>query len=213
MSRRRSLLVQSTKSQLPNGYKQVEYLQTDAQGNAYIDTQYIYDIDSLISCTALISNDYKFVVFGLRSSVYKVVAVSSSDSRVILYYDRSLQDHGADGVPVLKNIIYKLKQHPKGLEVINTETNSSKWVSTDDNYKNDTNLSLYLFTDNDRGTRGVKSKSLRIYSFSITKNNELVVNLVPCKDNNNVPCFYDTVRKITLYNSSTSGEFITGDEV
>lgn len=212
MSRRRSLLVQSTKSQLPNGYKQVEYLQTDQQGNAYIDTQYIYDIDSLISCIALISNDYNFVVFGLRSSVYKAVAMGS-DYFAALYYVRYIKDKRADGVPVLQNIIYKLKQHPKGLEVINTETNSSQWVSTDDNYKNDTILSLYLFTDNDRGTRGVKSKSLRIYSFSITKNNKLVVNLVPCKDNNNVPCFYDTVRKITLYNSSTSGEFITGDEV
>lgn len=99
------------------------------------------------------------------------------------------------------------------MEVINTETNSSQWVSTDDNYKNDMNLSLYLFTDNDRGTRVVKSKSLRIYSFSITKNNELVVNLVPCKDSKNVPCFYDTVRKITLYNHAPKGEFITGNEV
>lgn len=212
MSRRRSLLVQSNKSQLPAGYKQVEYLQTDEQGNAYIDTQYIYDVDSLISCTALTPNDYKFAVFGLRSSVYKVIAISSY-TQVVLYYDRSLQIHGAGGVPVLKNIIYKLKQHPKGLEVINTKTNSSQWVSTDDNYKNDMNLSLYLFTENYIGTRGVKSKSFRIYSFSITKNNELVVNLVPCKDNKNVPCFYDTVRKITLYNSSESGEFITGNEV
>lgn len=212
MSRRRSLLVQSTKSQLPAGYKQVEYLQTDEQGNAYIDTQYIYDIDSLISCTALTSNNYKFAIFGLRSSAYKAVAMSS-DHYVSIFYARTIQYHEADSVPVLKNIIYKLKQHPKGLEVINTETNSSQWVSTDDNYKNDMNLSLYLFTDNDRGTRVVKSKSFRIYSFSITKNNELVVNLVPCKDDKNVPCFYDTVRKITLYNSSTSGEFITGAEV
>ena len=212
MNRRRSLLVQSTKSQLPAGYKQVEYLQTDEQGNAYIDTQYIYDIDSLISCTALISNRYKFVIFGLRSNAYKAVAMSS-DTQVVLYYDRSIQNHRANSVPVQQNIIYKLKQHPEGLEVINTETNSSKWVRTDDNYKNDMNLSLYLFADNDRGTRVVKSRSLRIYSFSITKNNELVVNLVPCKDDKNVPCFYDTVRKITLYNSSTSGEFITGNEV
>lgn len=125
MSRRRSLLVQSTNSQLPPGYKQVEYLQTDEQGNAYIDTQYIYDIDSLISCTALISNHYKFAIFGLRSSVYKVIAISS-ESHVVLYYDRSLQNKGSDGVPVLQNIIYKLKQHPKGLEVINTKTNSSQ---------------------------------------------------------------------------------------
>lgn len=160
----------------------------------------------------MISNDYKFVIFGLRSNVYKTVTVSS-DSRVVLYYDRSLQNHGANGVPVLKNIMYKLEQQPKGLKVINAETAHTELITTDDNYENDMNLSLYLFTDNDRGTRGTMSKSLRIYSFSITKNNELVVNLVPCKDDKNVPCFYDTVRKITLYNSSASGEFITGNEV
>ena len=206
--RRRSMIIGGD---LPPGYKQVEYLQTDQQGNAYIDTQYIYDIDSLISCTALISNDYKFVVFGIRSSVYKVVAMSS-DTQVVLYYVRSIQDQRADSVPVLKNIIYKLKQHPKGLEVINTETNSSKWVSTDDNYKNDMNLSIYLFTDNDRGTRGVKSKSFRIYSFSITKNGQLVVNMIPCKDEVGVPCMYDTVRRKTFYNAGT-GEFIAGGEI
>lgn len=105
MSRRRSLLVQSTKSQLPDGYKRVEYLQTDQQGNAYIDTQYIYDIDSLISCTALISNSYKFVIFGIRSSVYKCVAISSV-THLVIYYDRSLQNKGSDGVPVQQNIIY-----------------------------------------------------------------------------------------------------------
>lgn len=93
------------------------------------------------------------------------------------------------------------------------ETQQVRHVDTDDNYQNDTNANLFIFTDNKNGKRGAKSKSLRIYSFSITKNNELVVNLVPCKDDKNVPCFYDTVRKITLYNSSTSGEFITGNEV
>lgn len=93
------------------------------------------------------------------------------------------------------------------------ETQLVRYTYTDDNYQNDTNASLFIFTENNRGTRGKKSKSLRLYSFSITKNNELVVNLVPCKDDKNVTCFYDTVRKITLYNSSTSGEFITGDEV
>lgn len=75
------------------------------------------------------------------------------------------------------------------------------------------NLSLYLFLDNDHGNRWSLSKSLRIYSFSITKNNELVINLVPCKDDKNVLCFYDTVRKITLYNHAPAGEFITGNEV
>lgn len=210
MSRRRSLLVQSTEYQLPAGYKQVEYLQTDEQGNAYVDTQYIYDVDSLISCEYLFSNKDTYVVFGIRSPNYKIVAVGLGYA---LYYDRSTNTHIASSFLTSVFTKYQIWQEPKRLAIKTQESQQVMYIDTDDNYQNDTNASLFVFTDNNNGQRRTKSKSLRIYSFSITKNNELVVNLVPCKDNNNVPCFYDTVRKITLYNSSTSGEFITGNEV
>ena len=210
MNRRRSLLVQSTKSQLPNGYKQVEYLQTDQQGNAYIDTQYIYDIDSLISCEYLFNIKDTYAIFGIRSTNYKVVAVGTGYD---LYYDRSTRTHIASSFGASVSTKYQIWQEPKKLFIKALESQQVRHGDTDDNYQNDTNANLFIFTDNNNGIKGQRSKSLRIYSFSITKNNELVVNLVPCKDNNNVPCFYDTVRKITLYNSSTSGEFITGNEV
>lgn len=210
MSRRRSLLVQSTKSQLPAGYKQVEYLQTDEQGNAYIDTQYVYDIDSLISCEYLFNINDSYAIFGIRSPNYKMVAVGTGYD---LYYDRSTSTHIAGSFRVSVYTKYQIWQEPKKLFIKTPESQQVRHCDTDDNYQNDTNANLFVFTDNDNGRRGKRSKSLRIYSFSITKNNELVVNLVPCKDNNNVPCFYDTVRKITLYNSSTSREFITGNEV
>lgn len=210
MSRRRSLLVQSTKSQLPDGYKQVEYLQTDEQGNAYIDTQYIYDIDSLISCEYLFNIKDTYAIFGIRSPNYKMVAVGTDHD---LYYDRSTSTHIAGSFGASVSTKYQIWQEPKRLFIKTLESQQVRHCDTDDNYQNDTNASLFIFTDNDNGKRGKKSKSLRIYSFSITKNNEVVVNLVPCKDDKNVPCFYDTVRKITLYNSSTSGEFITGNEV
>lgn len=210
MGRRRSLLVQSTKSQLPKGYKQVEYLQTDEYGNAYIDTEYIYDIDSLINCEYLFDIQDGYTIFGIRSPNYKMVAVGTGTD---LYYDRSTNSHSAGSFGASVSTKYQIWQEPKRLAIKTLETQLVRYTYTDDNYQNDTNASLFIFTENNRGTRGKKSKSLRLYSFSITKNNELVVNLVPCKDSKNVPCFYDTVRKITLYNSSTSGEFITGEEV
>lgn len=210
MSRRRSLLVQSNKSQLPEGYKQVEYLQTDQYGNAYIDTQYIYDIDSLISCEYLFNIKYTYAIFGIRSPNYKIVTIGTGYD---LYYDRSTSTHIADSFGASVSTKYQIWQEPKKLFIKTLGSQQVRHCNTDDNYQNDTNANLFIFTDNDNGRKGKRSKSLRIYSFSITKNNELVVNLVPCKDDKNVPCFYDTVRKITLYNSSTSGEFTTGDEV
>lgn len=209
MGRRRSLLAKSTKSQLPEGYKQVEYLQSDPQGSAYIDSQYIYDVDSQVSCEFLFATKDYFMVFGIRSPNYKVIAVGTGYD---LYYARSTSGAGGSG-GVSSSVKYQIWQEPKRLAVKDIEAQYLWYIDTDDNYQNETNASLFIFTDNDNGNRGTGSKSLRIYSFSITKNNELVVNLVPCKDDKNVPCFYDTIRKITLYNSSTSGEFITGNEV
>lgn len=219
MRRRRFLLVQSTKSQLPDGYKQVEYLQTDPKGFAYIDTKYIYDVDSLISCEYLVDvKQNSYVVFGIRSTNYKMVIQgqaggSGSGGSTNMYYSRSASGQAAGYVNAPIFTKYQIWQEPKRLAIKTPGSQQVRYIYTDDNYQNETKCNLFIFTENDHGRRGMVSWSLRIYSLSITKNNELVVNLVPCKDNKNVPCFYDTVRKITLYNSSTSGEFITGNEV
>ena len=39
------------------------------------------------------------------------------------------------------------------------------------------------------------------------KNNILIQNLIPCLDDNDVPCFYDSVNKQTHYNRG-SGDFL-----
>lgn len=194
---------------LPPGYKQVEYLQTDEQGNAYIDTQYIYDIDSSISCEYLFDIRDRYTIFGIRSPNYKMVAVGTGTD---LYYDRSTSKHSAGSFGAAVSTKYQIWQEPKRLVIKTLETQQVRYNYTDDNYQNDTNASLFIFTDNVNGNRGTKSKSLRMYSFSITKNGEKVVDLVPCLDNKKVPCFYDRARKLTLYNAGT-GEFIAGGEI
>ncbi len=194
---------------LPPGYKQVEYLQTDEQGNAYIDTQYIYDIDSSISCEYLFDIRDRYTIFGIRSPNYKMVAVGTGTD---LYYDRSTSKHSAGSFGAAVSTKYQIWQEPKRLVIKTLETQQVRYNYTDDNYQNDTNASLFIFTDNVNGNRGTKSKSLRMYSFSITKNGEKVVDLVPCLDNKKVPCFYDKARKLAFYNAGT-GEFIAGGEI
>lgn len=101
MSRTRSLIVQSTKSQLPPGYKQVEYLQTDERGFAYIDTKYIYDVDSLISCEYLVDvKQDNYAIFGIRSTNYKMAAVGHAgvDGDTRLFYTRSASSSAANYV-------------------------------------------------------------------------------------------------------------------
>ena len=204
--RRRSMIAGGD---LPPGYKQVEYLQTDEQGNAYIDTQYIYDIDSLISCEYLFDIRDRYTIFGIRSPNYKMVAVGTGTD---LYYDRSTSKHSAGSFGAAVSTKYQIWQEPKRLVIKTLETQQVRYNYTDDNYQNDTNASLFIFTDNVNGNRGTKSKSLRMYSFSITKNGWLVVNMLPCKDAAGMPCMYDTVRRKTFYNAGT-GEFIAGGEI
>lgn len=81
MSRRRSLLVQSTKSQLPEGYKQVEYLQSStSDAKQYIDTRYVYDADSYIEAQVrFYTTDSGSAVFGVRGDTYTMIAITSGD--------------------------------------------------------------------------------------------------------------------------------------
>ena len=49
----------------------------------------------------------------------------------------------------------------------------------------------------------------KVYSYKYYNNDELLQDLIPCLDNNNEPCMYDTISKQTFYNSGT-GEFLYG---
>lgn len=44
---------------------------------------------------------------------------------------------------------------------------------------------------------------MKLYSFKVFKNDILIQNLIPCLDDNDVPCFYDRVDKQTYYNRGT----------
>lgn len=214
MSRRRSLLVQSTKSQLPEGYKIVEYLQSQtSDAKQYIDTGYVYDKDSYIEAQVrFYTADSGSAVFGVRGSTYTMIATVSGG----LWYKKSLNSTSADSVSVAVGDLYNLKQEKKKLVVSNLDKGSIRTVVTDDNFESE-KMNLFLFASHSKlnpidSAPREYAKGLKVYSFSITKNGEKVVDLVPCLDNKRVPCFYDMARKLTLYNAGT-GEFITGAEV
>lgn len=53
--------------------------------------------------------------------------------------------------------------------------------------------------------------SARIYSFSISRNNQLQLNFIPCLDDTGTPCMFDTVTR-TPFRNNGSGDFIIGIE-
>ena len=88
------------------------------------------------------------------------------------------------------------------------------------NYLNDGKLILNYTTTGNNGSNGVVSTrtiklfcrdssgslsytNARIYRCQISEGTNLVRDLLPCLDNNNVPCMYDAVGKQTYYNAGT----------
>lgn len=67
-----------------------------------------------------------------------------------------------------------------------------------------------IFAADNKCVNNNKCGPYKLYYFKITdKDNNLLINLVPAIDNNDVVCLYDTVSKQFFYNQGT-GQFIAG---
>ena len=53
--------------------------------------------------------------------------------------------------------------------------------------------------------------SVQVFSFSISEDDSLLRNFIPCKNNDGVGGFYDTVTK-SFYTNSWTGSFVLGPE-
>ena len=49
-----------------------------------------------------------------------------------------------------------------------------------------------------------------IYNLNVMRDNQIIMNLMPCLDDNKVPCFYDIINEKTYY-SNTNTPFLTGE--
>ena len=86
------------------------------------------------------------------------------------------------------------------IDQILQELNTSGIKSVDFNY--------VIFAQNSHGV--VKNNaSFKMYSCKIIENGDYLLNLIPCLDENKVPCMYDTVSNQCFYNSG-SGTFNYG---
>lgn len=184
-------------SLLPSGYIECEYL--ESTGTQYIDT----GITS--SSNLKITIDYMILGYsrgsdGTRASC--VMRVSNSAGRV--------------------NII----------PIINNRGNQMQfgWGNTYQNFSFTTNINQKYHAEIDNGVLTIDGtqvgsipntfstqsnieifrlkadERVREYGCKMWDNDVLIRDLVPCLDNNGVPCMYDSVSKTTFYNAGT-GEF------
>lgn len=204
MLRRRGLMTQSL-GDIPFGYKRCKFLKKS--DTAYIDTGIIPDKRM----------DYD-VVFDVESTYQGVLYVFGSDSSYRRGFNLGADLTSETGIRVCKfselDVTQTYIKLNSGVQysvqicenhfAINRKvfsTGSGSYVCA---------YSLILFGTNRTGKAmvdGTYCRNLRIYSFTISKDGDKIMNLIPALDRNGTPCMYDTVSKKTFYNAGT-GEFL-----
>ncbi|MBQ9012747.1 MAG: hypothetical protein IJ094_04175 [Bacilli bacterium] len=183
-------------SLLPDGYKECEYI--ESTGTQYIDTGYHANEKTQIEANLKIlrhnNNDINYI-FGSYNG----------NNSYALYFSYSQKKYGVLFGNIDKNTtmstIYndntKISYNKTNL-FVNSNSYSINYNST----FTGTNT-MYIFWAN--GTSRLPSIT-RLYNFIIKENGSVVHNYIPCLDDNDIPCMYDTVSGKTYYNKG-QGEF------
>ena len=204
MLRRRGLMTQSL-GDIPFGYKRCKFLKKS--GTAYIDTGIIPDK----------SMDYD-IVFDVESTYQGVLYVFGSDSSYRKGFNLSADLTAKEGIRACKfseggvyQTYIKLNsgaQYSVQMRENHLAVNSKVFSAVSGIYV--CAHSLILFGTNRTGKAMVNDtycRNLRIYSFTISKDGNKIMNLIPAINPNGIPCMYDTVSKQTFYNAGT-GNFL-----
>ena len=185
---------------LPDDFVSVQYI--ESTGSQYIDTginakqhkNVLVEIDG--NYTSLKSSQY---VFGAGSSK------SGVNSWILMGQLNSLGIVGQMGKGETEKAIVEsdTARHTFVLDVVSNKAKvDSNIIDLDTSELNDIDYNYALFTINNGGNLSSKS-NFRIYSCRITENNTLLLNLIPCLDNEGNACMYDTVSEQCFYNNGT----------
>ena len=210
MDRRRLLILQQKKEGLPDGYTQLEHLQSN--GTQWINTEYILQGSDTVELKA------EYVRRG--SLNYSNAYFCGSD----IAFDRGfsiaedVQGHGvrdvfgnertfSEATPWI-GIEFVVVSSISLLRVVigETITEISKGAQT----YTPLDWPVYLFTTNRNGTAFDGAFIGKIYYAKITNSQgAITLNCIPCLDTDGVPCMFDLVSRKSFYNVG-SGSFTWG---
>lgn len=193
-------LLMST-GQLPSGYKLCEYL--ESTGTQYIKTGVFPTnntaIESKVTVLDLTKSRFIGVTDGTnRFSILLPTAGTGYLVNQIGTINKPLNNIGVvlkvGDTVIIKND--KGNLYYNGILVDSVTPN--KFIST---------VELTIAAQNTYQTAIVAWDISRHYYHKVWNNGVLIRDFIPCLDNNNRPCMYDTVSKQTFYNQGT-GEFL-----
>lgn len=198
-----ALMAASAEPDVPIGYERLEYIQST--GTQYIDTGFKADyntrftVDFMLNST---STAYVFASRGAESENFK-------NAVGILWNGTFRSDYGSiRGVKITgptTGVRYDVDKNKATCRIgTETVTNSSSSFSS--------TLNVYLFGCN-QGRSFAYPASMRLWSFAIYDNSELVRDFIPAKrSSDGAVGLYDTVTG-TFYGNAGTGSFVAGPVV
>ena len=187
---------------LPLGYKECKYL--ESTGTQYIDLNIKATENTKLELKFSIDTveqGVSYRIFGARNSSNNKAFVagkqSTTNSTIFAQFD-TITPVNVKNIRPSVDTITKIVLSKDGFYVNNELSRTFEGYNdftTSDN--------ILLFAVNSGGTVSITTQNLRIYYTKIWEDGELILNLIPCLDDSNVPCVYDIISKTTFYNAGT----------
>ena len=214
MDRRRLLMLQQKKEGLPDGYTQLEYLQSG--GTQWINTEYILQSSDTVEFKAEYvkrgSLNYTTGYFCGCDKAYTRGFNVCEDTKIsgLAYGIRDIfgssMTHSRKSPEIGARFVVASSINLLKVVVDETITEISKSTQT----YTPLDWPLYLFTTNRNGAAFDGAFIGKMYYAKVTNSQgAITLNCIPCLDADGAPCMFDTVSQKTLYNVGT-GSFTWG---
>lgn len=185
--------------ELPDGYKRIEYLQSD--GNQYIDTEYTINTatDEVSFNFQMISTTKYQWIMGEHDdgARFGVGVGDGTNLRNIAYGATTYKVNDTE----VYNSIHYFKANSNGVYLNGVQVHGFESFSS--------SSTVYLFKLNLSGSNGAAGK---IWRYVQKRNGILIRDMIPCLDPNNTPCMFDLVGGKPYYNLGT-GDFTYGHTI
>lgn len=186
---------------LPNGYTQLEYIQSS--GTQYIDTGFKPNQNSRVTC------DFEYTSSVEEQTIFMSRRTSAQDQFGLFHNESGWTFRYGEGssvdntIGIMDRILLDINKNVATLNEVKLTNGTATF---------NTNVNLMLFVRNTNGKLNNYAIA-KLYACSIYSDETTIIrNFIPCKNSSGVIGLYDTVNS-QFYANAGTGTFIAGPEV
>lgn len=193
----------------------------ESSGTQYIDTGYVFPanqsgmrIEVLCKLLARDLNAGDGTLYGVDNIYCNITANGNNQAYYIVNWNVSgVNPYTGINSAYYNDNVKRLFTHMNDGGVFRSSILGNYNYSLSHTYRDqDSANSLFLFAKNSNGSVGPTTFcAIKLYNFKVYEKDKIAVDIVPALDANDVPCCYDNVRGIYLYNQGT-GDFVFGTD-